>query len=94
MATAARALDRACADRRERHELSRRGLPVAGAVAGRRARAAFTAIIQKHGVGADLLLRVPPVVDGGITYDQEDRILAGAKLLQDLIAGQHSTAPI
>lgn len=46
---------------------------------------AFTAICTKHGVGDDRLFRIPQVVVDGVIYDQEDRILAGAKLLQALI---------
>jgi hypothetical protein len=54
--------------------------------------AVFMAIIQKHGVDANLVLRVPHVVVDGVIFDREDRILAGAQLLQALIAGQPAIA--
>lgn len=53
--------------------------------------AAFTEITNQHGVGADLMLRVPQVVIDGVAYDLEDRILAGARLMRELVFGQPST---
>ena len=53
--------------------------------------ATFTTIRKKYNVADDLLLQIPQVVVDGVTYDQEDRIEAAAKLLKDLVAVQHST---
>jgi hypothetical protein len=47
---------------------------------------AFMAILQKHGVGSDLMLRSTPV-DSEVTYDERDRIEAAALLMKDLITG-------
>ncbi len=50
--------------------------------------AVFAAIIHENGVSSDLMLRVPQVIVDGVIFDQEDRILAGARLLKALISGQ------
>jgi len=51
--------------------------------------ASFMAILQKHNVAADLMLRVKQKEINGVKYDQVDRILVGANLLRDLITSQH-----
>ncbi|MBK1719710.1 DUF262 domain-containing protein [Thiocystis violacea] len=50
----------------------------------------FAKIIKSYNVCDDLVLRVPQVVNSDITYDQEDRVLVGAKLLKELIICQQS----
>lgn len=56
--------------------------------------AIFNTICQRHGVGADLILRSTPVEFPDAPYDAIDRIEAAANLLKDLIAGLRSTAPM
>lgn len=50
-------------------------------------RAIFTQITTQHHIGANLILRIPQVEIGGVLYDTQDRVQAGAKLVQDLIKG-------
>jgi hypothetical protein len=46
---------------------------------------AFTRVCGTHGIGSDLLLKVPQVDVGGRLLDTKDRVQLGAALLRDLV---------
>ena len=47
---------------------------------------AFSCVCADHGIGPDLLLKVPKVARGGYQLDMQDRVQLGATLLRDLVA--------
>ena len=46
---------------------------------------AFSIVCEAHGIGSDLLLRIPQIEVGGRRLDTKDRVQLGAKLLRDLV---------
>ena len=46
---------------------------------------AFSRVCERHGVGADHVLRVPQVARNGCELDTRDRVLLGAALVRDFV---------
>ncbi|MFO0564294.1 MAG: DUF262 domain-containing protein [Polyangiaceae bacterium] len=55
------------------------------APAGAKHQEAFSRVCETHGVGPELLLKVPQVTSGGRPLDTKDRVELGARLLRELV---------